>query len=130
MYLKLSEAEGPEHLKVKPLLTNFSLKIWMVELCYKCSSRGTQLDQMEHQIFTQRSLWTSILEQNIHSILEITGCDRCLVAIEKQILLTKVIKYICGWLVLLKMSALKSMKLIFLYSLFGVTKLFMLVYVK
>lgn len=102
----------------------------MVELCYKCSSRGTQLDQMEHQMFTQRSLWTSILEQNIHSILEITGCDRCLVAIENQILLTKVIKYICGWLVLLKMSALKSMKLIFLYSLFGVTKLFMLVYVK
>lgn len=85
---------------------------------------------MEHQIFTQRSLWTSVWKQSIQSVLEITGCDRCLVAIENQILFTKMIKYICGWLVLLKMSALKLMKLIFLYSVFGVTSLFMFAYVK
>lgn len=103
----------------------------MVEICYRCSSKSTHLDQMEHQILTQRSLWTSILtKQNIQNILEIAGCDRCSVAIENQILLTKMIKYICGWLVLLKMSAFKLMKLIFLYSLFGVTRLFMFAYVK
>lgn len=102
----------------------------MAEICYKSSSRSTYLHQMEHQIFTQMSLWTSVLKQNIRSILEITGCDRCSVAIENQILFTKVIKYICGWLVLLKTSALKPMKLIFLYSLFGMTRLFMFAYVK
>lgn len=80
----------------------------------KGGSGRTRLDQMEHQIFTQRVLWTSVLEQKIQSIWEVTGCDRCSVAIENQILFTKVIKYVCGWLVLLKMSALKSMKLILL----------------
>lgn len=102
----------------------------MVEIQYKPSSRSIHLDQMEHQIFTQRLLRTSVLEQKIQSIWEITACDRCSVAIENQILFTEVIKYVCGWLVLLKMSALKSMKLILLYSLFGVTRLFMFVYVK
>lgn len=85
---------------------------------------------MEHQIFTQRVLRTSVLEQKIQSIWEVTGCDRCSVATENQILFTKVIKYICGWLVLLKMSALESMKLILLHSVFDVTRLFTFVYLK
>lgn len=118
---------GFKHSKVNNIAYKFSSKKseW-----YKGSSRSTCLGQMEHQIFTQRVLRTSVLEQKNQSIWEVNGCDRCSVAIENQILFTKVIKYVCGWLVLLKMSALESMKLILLYSVFDVTRLFRFVYLK
>lgn len=48
----------------------------------------------------------------------------------KSNLFTKLIKYVCGWLFLLKMSVLESMKLILLYSVFDVTRLFTFVYLK
>lgn len=56
---------GLKHWKVNNIGYEFSSKKseW-----YKGSSRSTRLGQMEHQIFTQRVLRTSVLEQKIQSI--------------------------------------------------------------
>jgi len=90
-----------KHSKVNNIPYEFSSK---KSRWFKGSSRRTCLGQTKHQIFTQRVLQTSILEQKIQNIWEVTGCDRCSVAIENHILFTKVIKYVCVCLVVINQS--------------------------
>lgn len=117
------------------------LKHSKANIAYKFTSKtlsGTKVVAGAHtwtrwstkQILTQKVLQTSVLEQKMQSVWEVTGCDRGSVAIENQILFTKVIKHVCGWLVLLQMSALELMKLILLHSVIDVTGLFSFLYLK